>query len=167
MTDTEAAPPKSEEGEKTEEGKKLGYVQTGLQIIIFDQPILACLHVFLPVAIVAMATVKKGDSHGEAWQFLFCLLAVVPLAERLGYATEQLTSHVGEVVAGLLNASFGNVPELVVTIVAIAHGLEDVAVQTLVGGVLSALLVVSGLSALFGGASSSRIPPCPPACTHA
>ena len=130
----------------------IGVLKLLPQIFIWDTPVLALLHGFFPAAIYLMMTSDGKDSQREALTFACCLLACVPLAERLGYATEQLTSHVGECAAGLLNASFGNVPELVVTIIAVARGMQNVAVQTLVGGVLSSLLVVSGLSAFFGGA---------------
>ena len=126
-------------------------LQTFLKVFVLDQPVLTCFHIFLPFAIWMMFTMKEGDAQSESWAFMLCLLAIVPLAERLGFATEEVSKYTGETVAGLLNATFGNVPELVVTIIAIAHGKELVAIQTLVGGVLSALLIVSGLSAFFGG----------------
>jgi Ca2+:H+ antiporter len=122
-----------------------------LKIWVLDQPILACLHIFLPFAIVCKNTMQEEDAKSEAITFLTCLLAVVPLAERLGYATEQVGAYTGDVASGLLNASFGNVPELVVTIIAIKQGLELVAIQMLIGGVLSCLLLVTGLSAFIGG----------------
>ena len=120
---------------------------------VLDQPILACLHIFLPFAIVCKNTMQEEDAKSEAITFLTCLLAVVPLAERLGYATEQVGAYTGDVASGLQmeNASFGNVPELVVTIIAIKQGLELVAIQMLIGGVLSCLLLVTGLSAFIGG----------------
>jgi Ca2+:H+ antiporter len=122
-----------------------------LKIWILDQPILACLHIFLPFAIVCMNTMQEEDAKSEAITFLTCLLAVVPLAERLGYATEQVGAYTGDVASGLLNASFGNVPELIVTIIAIKQGLELVAIHMLIGGVLSCLLLVTGLSVFIGG----------------
>ena len=122
-----------------------------LKIWVLDQPILACLHIFLPFAIICMNTMREVDARSEAITFLTCLLAVVPLAERLGYATEQVGGHMGEVASGLLNASFGNVPELVVTFIAVKRGLELVAIQMLIGGILSCLLLVTGLSVFLGG----------------
>jgi Ca2+:H+ antiporter len=122
-----------------------------LKIWVLDQPILACLHIFLPFAIICMNTMREVDARSEAITFLTCLLAVVPLAERLGYATEQVGGHMGEVASGLLNASFGNVPELVVTFIAVKQGLELVAIQMLIGGILSCLLLVTGLSVFLGG----------------
>jgi len=121
------------------------------RLLILDQPILAPLHVFLPIAIYNIFTTDHDSPSSEAWLFLTCLLATVPLAERLGFATDQLCSHVGQQRAGLLNASFGNVPELVVTIAAIRRGISTVAVEALIGSALSNLLLVSGLSALVGG----------------
>eukprot|EP00900_Chrysochromulina_parva_P009823 jgi/Chrpa1/18842/Chrysochromulina_OHIO_Genome00025362-RA len=138
--------------EKTKE-PMAGYpaARLALKIWVLDQPILACLHIFLPFAIICMNTMREVDARSEAITFLTCLLAVVPLAERLRYATEQVGGHTGEVASGLLNASFGNVPELLVTFIAVKQGLELVAIQVLIGGILSCLLLVTGLSVFLGG----------------
>jgi len=129
----------------------LGWSRLGLKIIIFDRPWLALLHLVLPFAIFCMLTTVDGDPESEGCTFFTCLLALIPLAELLGYATEQLAAHSSNTIAGLLNASLGNVPELVVTIICIAKHLDHIAIQTLVGGAISGLLVVSGLSMFFGG----------------
>ncbi|MCD9559476.1 hypothetical protein HAX54_017435 [Datura stramonium] len=49
-----------------------------------------------------------GKSHLEGWIFILSLLGIIPLAERLGWATEQLTFYTGPTVGGLLNATFGS-----------------------------------------------------------
>jgi Ca2+:H+ antiporter len=144
--------PKGEDPE--EKSKKLdppGPIRLALKIWVLEKPVLTCLHIFLPFAIYNMHVMKDNDAKSEAITFLTCLLAVVPLAERLGYATEQVSGHTGEVAGGLLNASFGNVPELVVTIIAIKSGLELIAIQMLLGSLISCLLLVTGLSVFFGG----------------
>ena len=74
------------------------------------------------------------------------MLALVPLAERLRYVTDQLASYTNQVVAGLLNVTCGNVPELIVVLVALAQDEMRVIQYAIVGGVLSNLLLVSGLS---------------------
>ena len=55
--------------------------------------------------------------------FVLSLLALAPLAERLGFVTEQLAIHTNETVGGLLNATFGNATELIVVIAALSEGL--------------------------------------------
>mgnify|MGYP002630590995 CR=1 FL=1 len=151
--------PESKEDETTEaEGtakedfsSPLRWPRLGLKIVVLDRPMLATLHLALPFAVLFMLSATDGDPASEARSFFACLLALIPLAELLGYATEQLAAHTSSVTAGLLNASLGNVPELVVTILCIVKRLDHVAVQTLVGGTLSNLLIVSGLSMFFGG----------------
>merc|ERR1719440_2537885 len=98
---------------------------------------LALLYAFVPAAFYLIVTTKEEDAQRELLLFVCCLLAIVPLAERLGYVTEQCAARTSEAVAGLLNASFGNVPELAATICAIRQQQNTVAVETLIGGILS------------------------------
>ncbi|KJK63557.1 Sodium/calcium exchanger protein [Aspergillus parasiticus SU-1] len=74
-----------------------------------------------------------------------------PLAAMLGYATEEIAMRTGETIGGLLNASFGNAVELIVAIIALVDD-EVVIVQTsLIGSMLSNLLLVMGMCFFFGG----------------
>lgn len=127
---------------------RLGYFRTALQLLVLDNPSFALLYIFLPLAVF---TAQQHDTNAETRLFFFSLLAIVPLADRLAYVTEQLAAHTNEVVAGLLNASFGNVPELIVTAVAVSHSSEDFAMQAIVGGVFNALLLGAGASIFVGG----------------
>merc|ERR1719454_1262218 len=80
--------------------------------------------------------------------FLFNFIAIVPLAWLIGKATEDVSAKVGETVGGLLNATFGNVVEMMLCISAIKSN-EIVVVQcTLVGSILSNLLLVMGCAFL-------------------
>lgn len=83
--------------------------------------------------------------------FIFSLLALAPLAERLGFVTEQLAMHTNETVGGLLNATFGNATELIVAITALKRGLFKLVQLSLLGSILSNMLLVLGCSFLFGG----------------
>ncbi|KIW01888.1 calcium/proton exchanger, variant 3 [Verruconis gallopava] len=83
--------------------------------------------------------------------FIVNFLAIIPLAGLLSFATEELALRVGEVLGGLLNASFGNAVELIVGIIALAKK-EIIIVQTsLIGSMLSNLLLVMGMCFFFGG----------------
>jgi Ca2+:H+ antiporter len=98
--------------------------------------------------------------------FVVNFLAIIPLAGILSFATEEIALRVGEVIGGLLNASFGcvlfpflvspltllrNAVELIVAIIALAKK-EIIIVQTsLVGSMLSNLLLVMGMCFFFGG----------------
>ena len=83
--------------------------------------------------------------------FIVNFIAIIPLAAMLSYATEEIALRTGEVIGGLLNASFGNAVELIVSIIALAKD-EILIVQTsLIGSMLSNLLLVMGMCFFFGG----------------
>ena len=84
--------------------------------------------------------------EGDRLVFIASLLALCPLAERLGFVTEQLAMYTNPTVGGLLNATFGNVTEMLVSILAIHRGLLRVVQLSLLGSVLSNLLLVLGMS---------------------
>lgn len=83
--------------------------------------------------------------------FTFNFLAILPLAMILGKATEDIALHTNETIGGLLNATFGNAVELILSINALRAGLLDVIKATLVGSILSNLFLVLGISLLCGG----------------
>ncbi|KAJ5144505.1 hypothetical protein N7476_005073 [Penicillium atrosanguineum] len=83
--------------------------------------------------------------------FVVNFIAIIPLAAMLSYATEEIALRTGEVIGGLLNASFGNAVELIVAIIALVKK-EVLIVQTsLIGSMLSNLLLVLGMCFFFGG----------------
>ena len=84
--------------------------------------------------------------------FLFVLAAVslVPLAWLIGEATEHLAEHTGPGIGGFLNATFGNAPELIIALVAVADGLGGVVRGSLTGSVVGNLLLVLGASLVVG-----------------
>lgn len=88
--------------------------------------------------------------------FLLSLLGTIPLAERLGWITEQLSFYTGPTVGGLLNATFGNATELIISIHAMKSGLLRVVQQSLLGSILSNMLLVLGSAFFIGGISHSN-----------
>jgi Ca2+:H+ antiporter len=83
--------------------------------------------------------------------FLTSALAIVPLAALLGRATEQLAIHSGPRIGGLLNATFGNITELIISVLLIAAGEFTVVKASLIGSILGNLFLVMGASVLAGG----------------
>ncbi len=83
--------------------------------------------------------------------FAVSAVAVVPAAALMGEATEQLAEHSGPGVAGLLNVTFGNAPELIIALFALADGLHEVVKASLVGSVMGNALLVLGAAMLAGG----------------
>lgn len=84
---------------------------------------------------------------------IFCVnfIAIIPLAGMLSFATEEIALHLGESLGGLLNASFGNAVELIVAIIALVKGEITVVQTSLIGSILSNLLLVMGMCFFFGG----------------
>ena len=81
---------------------------------------------------------------------------MIPTAALLGRATEDLASRSGPGIGGLLNVTFGNVPELVIAGFALAAGLHEVVKASLVGSVLGNVLLVMGGTMLVGGRSTAH-----------
>jgi len=81
---------------------------------------------------------------GKVALFVLAALALVPLAWLIGEATEHAAVHTGARIGGLLNASFGNAPELIISLFAVADGLPNVVRGSLAGSVVSNILLVLG-----------------------
>ena len=128
------------------------YLGCVFHAMFLEKPILSLLHVFLPPALYWQFTTRHDDDFNQMLLFAFSMLALVPQCERLGFLTDQLCLHLGQTVAGLINVTAGNLPELIVVIVALFHSNKPLIVQeSLIGGVLSNLLLVQGLSLFAGG----------------
>merc|ERR1740138_1767101 len=83
--------------------------------------------------------------------FSFNFFAIIPLASILGAATENLASHTGQLVGGLLNATFGNAVEMIMCVQAVRAGLVKVVQGNLLGSILSNLLLVLGMAIVASG----------------
>jgi Ca2+:H+ antiporter len=83
--------------------------------------------------------------------FAVSALALVGLAWVLGQATESLGHHAGPRIGGVLNATFGNAAELIITIFALAAGLTTVVKASIIGSIIGNILLVLGASLLIGG----------------
>jgi Ca2+:H+ antiporter len=82
--------------------------------------------------------------------FVLSALSLIPLAWLIGEATEHAGEHTGARIGGLLNASFGNAPELIIALIAIADNLPDVVRGSLAGSVVSNILLVLGVAMVVG-----------------
>ena len=104
------------------------------------------LLVFIPIALVL-----EWLHAAEPWIFFAAALAIVPVAALIVRSTEQVATYTGPTIGGLLNASFGNAPELIVALVALRAGLLDMVRASLIGGILANLLLALGIAFLAGG----------------
>jgi len=110
------------------------------------RPSLNWLLVLVPVSLVGEFVL-----HYEVLVFITAAGAILPLAGLIGRATEQLAVHAGPRLGGLLNATFGNVAELVIAVFLLLEGEIEVVKASLTGSILGNLLLVLGLSFLLGG----------------
>jgi Ca2+:H+ antiporter len=106
---------------------------------------------FIPIAIVLYA----ADVSPVA-TFFTSAAGVVPTAALMGRATEELAERSGPGIGGLLNVTFGNAPELIIALVALGAGLDEVVKASLVGSVLGNILLVMGAAMAAGGVRHKR-----------
>jgi Ca2+:H+ antiporter len=102
----------------------------------------------------ALIPVTLALEHAEApapWVFFAAAGAIVPVARLIVRSTEQLATYTGDAVGGLLNATFGNAPELIIALVALRAGLLDMVRASIVGAILANLLLALGIAFLLGG----------------
>jgi Ca2+:H+ antiporter len=83
---------------------------------------------------------------GDFALFILAAAALIPLAWLIGEATEHAAEHTGPGIGGFLNASFGNAPEVIISLFAIADGLPEVVRGSLTGSVVSNILLVLGVA---------------------
>ncbi|KAF9790813.1 Calcium/proton exchanger [Thelephora terrestris] len=88
--------------------------------------------------------------------FLFSLIAIIPLAKLLAFATKELSMRVGETLAGLINTTLGSAVELIVAIIALVKCELRVVQSSLVGSILRNLLLVLGFCFFVGGTKFSE-----------
>jgi Ca2+:H+ antiporter len=83
--------------------------------------------------------------------FFMAAVSIIPIAAQIVQATEQIATRTGDAIGGLLNATFGNAPELIIALVALKAGLLDMVRASLVGAILANLLLALGTGFLTGG----------------
>jgi Ca2+:H+ antiporter len=108
--------------------------------------LLWALLVLAPVTILLRYVFHSGD----VTLFAVAAAALVPLAWLIGEATEHAGEHTGPGIGGFLNASFGNAPEMIIALFAVAQGLPNVVRASLMGSVVSNILLVLGVALLVG-----------------
>ncbi len=110
------------------------------------KPKLEWLLIFIPIALFLEFT------HGEPIAIFACsAMAILPLAGLIGHATEDLAARSGPQIGGLLNATFGNVTEMIIAIFLILEGELMVVKASIIGSIIGNVLLVLGLAFLLGG----------------
>jgi Ca2+:H+ antiporter len=107
------------------------------------------LYALLGLGPLVIALDRAGA--GDITLFVVAAAALIPLAWLIGEATDHAATHTGPGIGGFLNATFGNAPELIIALFAVADGLTEVVRGSLTGSVVGNLLLVLGFSLAFGG----------------
>lgn len=131
-------------------GQVLRKVMRNLQEVVFGTK-LAVLFPAVPLAVAA-----DTYDFGRAWIFALSLLGLAPLAERVSFLTEQIAYFTGPTVGGLLNATCGNATEMIIALLALHKNKINVVKFSLLGSILSNLLLVLGSSLLCGGLANLK-----------
>ncbi|KAI9664871.1 MAG: hypothetical protein M1821_006319 [Bathelium mastoideum] len=109
------------------------------------------LLLFVPAGIITGAVGANPTAV-----FVLNFLAIIPLASLLSFATEELAAKLGQTIGGLLNATFGNAVELIVSIIALTQGQIRIVQSSMLGSILSNILLVLGCCFIAGGVTHSE-----------
>ena len=142
--------------------KKMKFTAMGqLRATLFN----SYINVLLVMAPIGIA-LSQVPSINPVVVFIVNFIAIIPLAAMLSYATEEIALRTGETIGGLLNATFGyellfsinayancdrNAVELIVSILALTQNQVLIVQTSLIGSMLSNLLLVMGMCFFFGG----------------
>src|ERR687886_716885 len=111
---------------------------------------------YLLVPFIPLAIGLSIGGASAAITFFASALGVVPTAALMGRATEELAERSGPGIGGLLNVTFGNAPELIIALFALASGLHEVVKASLIGSIIGNILLVLGAAMVVGGARQER-----------
>src|SRR3954470_21918648 len=102
---------------------------------------------FVPIVLVA----EKAAPDAHTALFVLAVLAIVPLAALLSHATEAVAEKTGDAVGGLLNATLGNLTELIIAITALRAGQYMLVKASIAGAIVTNALFMLGACLLIGG----------------
>src|SRR5215475_6594067 len=105
------------------------------------------LLVFIPITIA----LEHVSGIPAPVVFFSAAVSIVPIAGLIVHATEQIATRTGDAVGGLLNATFGNAPELIIALVALRAGYLEMVRASIIGAILANLLLALGVAFLTGG----------------
>jgi Ca2+:H+ antiporter len=105
------------------------------------------LFTLVPIAVA----LEHMAPMAHTWIFFTACLAIIPIACLIVESTEHIACRTGDAIGGLLNATFGNAPELIIAMVALQAGLFDMVRASLIGAILANLLLALGIAFFLGG----------------
>ncbi|HEX2958713.1 MAG TPA: hypothetical protein VHO70_17895 [Chitinispirillaceae bacterium] len=115
------------------------------------EKIFKVLLVFVPITLIA-----EYIHASPIGVFILSSLAIIPLAKFIGESTEELAAYTGSALGGLLNATFGNATELIISIFALRAGLSETVKASITGSIIGNLLLILGMAFFFGGLGKDK-----------
>lgn len=106
-------------------------------------------HLLLAAVPAAIWLARQGGEPVVV--FIVACLAILPLSQYLGEATEHLAERAGPAMGGFLNATFGNAAELIIAIIALRAGMIELVKASIIGSILGNLLLILGLALMAAG----------------
>ena len=106
---------------------------------------------YLPLALIPLPLVLRQAGAAPTLVFAAAAAAIVPLADWIRRATEQVTARAGGAIGGLLNVTFGNAAELILALFVLAAGKASVVKATITGSIVGNSLLGLGVAILVGG----------------
>src|SRR6266850_337190 len=103
--------------------------------------------VFVPAVLIAARIVPAAHTL----LFVLAVLAIIPLAALLSHATEAVSEKTGDAMGGLLNATLGNLTELIIAVTALHAGEYMLVKASIAGAIVTNSLFMLGASFLLGG----------------
>ncbi len=104
------------------------------------------LIVFIPFSLILPLFIKNN-----VLLFITAIFAIIPLAILMGFATKQISLQTNPTIGGIVSATFGNIIELIIAVLALRQGLLDVVKGSIVGSIIGNILLMIGLAILIGG----------------
>lgn len=132
-----------------EEESSIASPRAGIGVVLAEvrrNPLFALI-VFVPLVIV----LEQVSPEAHTWLFFLSVAAIVPLAALLSRATESVAAKTGDAVGGLLNATLGNLTELVISLAALQAGQYLLVKASIAGAIVTNTLFMLGGSFLLGG----------------
>jgi len=128
-----------------------GFKKSFLDELLSSGEVLFASKISWLIMLGPVALIGEYFEIGEFAAFLLAAGALIPCAERLSFVTEQVALHTNMAFGALLNATFGNAPELLISTAALRAGYYRVVQLTLLGSILTNLLLVFGMACFIGG----------------
>lgn len=101
---------------------------------------------FIPLSFILPFFVKNN-----VFLFIVTILAILPLAVLMGFTTKQISLQTNPTIGGIVSATFGNIIELIIAILALRQGLVEVVKGSIIGSIIGNILLLIGLSIMVGG----------------